>query len=109
MFPAPARDDLWLLYAILVGFDHLLDHLAADGAGLTAGEIAVVTVFQVNADLPWCSFSISKGVGAKFLVTVRQKHHAEFGSSSKFPLRFKMETSTGSSRVASSCISPMKR
>ncbi len=51
MFPAPARDDLWLLYAILVGFDHLLDHLAADGAGLTAGEIAVVTVFQVNADL----------------------------------------------------------
>ena len=39
-----------LLHAVLVGLDHLLDHLAADGTGLTAGEVAVVTVLQVDAD-----------------------------------------------------------
>ena len=38
----------------------VLDHLAADGTGLLAGQIAVVAVLQVNADLPWCSFSILK-------------------------------------------------
>ena len=40
-----------LLHAVLVGLDHLLDHLAADGTGLAAGEFAVVTVLQVDADL----------------------------------------------------------
>ena len=87
----------------------MFDHLAANGTGLTAGQIAIVALLQVDANLPWCSVSISKRFGAKFLVTVRQKHHAEFDSSSKFSLCFKMETSTGSSRVASSRISPIKR
>ena len=36
---------------------HLLDHLAADGAGFAGGQVAVVAVLQVDADLPWCSFS----------------------------------------------------
>ena len=62
---------------------------------------------KIDTLLPWCSFSISKGFEAKFLVTVRQNRHAEFGSSSKFLLCFKMETSTGRARIASSCISPM--
>ena len=39
-----------LLHAVFVCLDHLFDHLAADRAGLTAGELAVVTVFQVDAD-----------------------------------------------------------
>ena len=80
-----------LLQAVLVGLDHLLDHLAAHRAGLLAGQIAVVALLQGDAHLPWCSFSISKGFEAKFLVTVRQNRHAEFGSSSKFLLCFKME------------------
>ena len=37
---------------LLVGFDHLLDHLAADGAGLAGGQVAVVAVLQVDAHLP---------------------------------------------------------
>ena len=41
-----------LLHAVLVGLDHLLDHLAAHGAGLTGGQIAVVALLQVHADLP---------------------------------------------------------
>ena len=36
---------------------HVLDHLAADGAGFAGGQVAVVAVLQVDADLPWCSFS----------------------------------------------------
>ena len=30
---------------------HLLDHLAADGAGLAGSEVAVVALLQVDADL----------------------------------------------------------
>ena len=30
---------------------HLLDHLAADGAGLAGGQVAVVAVLEVDADL----------------------------------------------------------
>ena len=30
---------------------HVLDHLAADGAGFTGGQVTVVTVGQVDADL----------------------------------------------------------
>ena len=36
---------------------HLLDHLAADGAGLAAGEVAVIALLQVDADLTWCVFT----------------------------------------------------
>ena len=40
------------LQRLLVGLDHLLDHLAADRAGLAGGQIAVVAFLQVHADLP---------------------------------------------------------
>ena len=40
------------LQALLVALDHLLDHLAADGTGLTGGQIAVVTFLEVDADFP---------------------------------------------------------
>ena len=33
---------------------HLLDHLAADGACLTGGQVTVVTIGQVDADLGSC-------------------------------------------------------
>ena len=39
---------------------HLLDHLAADGTGLTGGEIAVVALLEVDANLPWCTPVILK-------------------------------------------------
>ena len=39
---------------------HLLDHLAADGTGLAGGQIAVVALLEVDADLPWCTPSILK-------------------------------------------------
>ena len=31
---------------------HLLDHLAADGAGFAGGQVTVVAVGQVHANLP---------------------------------------------------------
>ena len=31
---------------------HLLDHLAADRAGLAAGQVAVVALLEVDTDLP---------------------------------------------------------
>ena len=37
---------------------HVLDHLAADGAGFAGGQVTVVTVGQVHANLPWCLFYI---------------------------------------------------
>ena len=37
---------------------HLLDHLAADGAGLAGGQVTVVAVSQVDADLRGCIFYI---------------------------------------------------
>ena len=52
---APAAKSL--LHAVLVGLDHLLDHLAADGAGLAAGEVAVIALLQVDADFTWCVFT----------------------------------------------------
>ena len=36
---------------------HLLDHLPADAAGLAAGEVAVIALLQVDADLTWCVFT----------------------------------------------------
>ena len=53
-----------LFHALLVSFDHLLDHLAADGTGLAGGQVAVVALLEVDADLPWCSSSILR---AKFI------------------------------------------
>jgi len=49
----PLRDPvifrLFRGYRIFVAFDHLLDHLSADRAGLTRGKIAVVTLVKSNA------------------------------------------------------------
>ena len=42
----------FLLQVALVGLDHLLDHLAADGTGLAGGQVAVVAFLQVDANLP---------------------------------------------------------
>ena len=36
---------------------HLLNHLAADGTGLAGGQVAVVALLEVDADLPWCVFT----------------------------------------------------
>ena len=41
-----------LLQAVLVGLDHLLNHLAAHRTGLLAGQIAVVALLQGDAHLP---------------------------------------------------------
>ena len=41
----------WLLQALLVGLNHLLDHLAADGAGFPGSQVAVVAFLQVHANL----------------------------------------------------------
>ena len=38
----------------------VFDHLAADGAGFPGGQVAVVTVGQVDAHFPWCLFYILK-------------------------------------------------
>ena len=51
---APPQEKLQIL---LVGLDHLLDHLAADRACLAAGQVAVVAVFQVDAHLMRCVFT----------------------------------------------------
>ena len=47
---------IWL-QVLLVGLDHLLDHLAADGAGFAGGQVAVVAVLEVDADFPRRSFT----------------------------------------------------
>ena len=55
--PAPLSVQAPALQALLVGLDHLLDHLAADGTGLAGGQVAVVALLEVDADLPWCVFT----------------------------------------------------
>ena len=49
-----------LLHAVLVSLDHLLDHLTADAAGLTRGQITVVTLLQVDANLGRCTRNIKQ-------------------------------------------------
>ena len=51
-------DFLHLLQTLLVSLDHLLDHLAAHGACLTGGQVAVVAIGQVDTHFPWCHFYI---------------------------------------------------
>ena len=53
----PASGEKDLLQVALVGLDHFLDHLAADGAGFAGGQVAVIAVLQVDADLPRRSFT----------------------------------------------------
>ena len=55
------------LQVLLVALDHLFDHLAADGTGLAGGQIAVVALLEVDADLPWCTPHILKGLFPRFL------------------------------------------
>ena len=101
------------LQALFVGLDHLLDHLAADRAGLAAGQVAVVALLEVDTDLPWCSFSILK-------LHPSAKHpgrHAGFCLTSASPSSVEAETppflphgaSRGSSRSAPPFRSPIKR
>ena len=40
-----------LLHVVLVGLDHLFDHLSADAAGLTGSQITVIALLQVHANL----------------------------------------------------------
>ena len=40
-----------LFHALLVSFDHLLDHLSADRTGLAGGQVAVVTLLEIDAHL----------------------------------------------------------
>ena len=47
---------IWL-QVLLVGLDHLLDHLAAHGTGLAGGQVAVVAFLQVDAHLLRCVFT----------------------------------------------------
>ena len=56
-----------LFHALLVSFDHLLDHLSADRTGLAGGQIAVVALLEVHADLPWCTPNILKSPFAHVL------------------------------------------
>ena len=47
--PLPDVPDLpkcLLLHAFFVGLDHLFDHLAADGARLAGGEVAVIALLK---------------------------------------------------------------
>lgn len=48
------------LQVLLVALDHLFNHLAADRASLAGGQIAVVALLEVDADLPWCTPNILK-------------------------------------------------
>ena len=48
---------LLLLQAVFVCLDHLLDHLATDRACLACGQLAVITVLEVNADFA-CGFHL---------------------------------------------------
>ena len=46
-FPSPEGS---LLHALLVSLDHLLDHLAADGAGFAGGQVAIVALLKIYTD-----------------------------------------------------------
>ena len=55
-----------LLQTLLVSLNHLLDHLAAHGAGLAGGQVTVVAIGQVDADFPWCPFYILNSPDKEF-------------------------------------------
>ena len=52
----PLRRPVFPVEARLSYGAHVLDHLAAHGASLTAGQVAVIALLQVDADLPWCTY-----------------------------------------------------
>ena len=43
-----------VLYGIFVRFNHLFDHLTADGTCFFGGEVAVIALLEVNADFCGC-------------------------------------------------------
>jgi len=47
-----------VLDVVFVLFNHLLNHLAADGACLLGGEVAVVALVEVYAYFPWCTYTL---------------------------------------------------
>jgi len=47
-----------VLNVVFVLLYHLLDHLAADGACLLGGEVAVVALVEVYANFPWCTYTL---------------------------------------------------
>jgi len=59
-WPRPFYAGKKSLQVLLVALNHLLDHLAADGTGLARGEIAVIALLEVDANLPWCTPVILK-------------------------------------------------
>lgn len=42
------------LYGVFIGFDHLFYHLTANGACFLGGEVAVITLLEVDADFSGC-------------------------------------------------------
>ena len=56
---------------------HVLDHLAADGAGLTGGQVAVVALLQVHAHLLRCVFT-SKNRLFSLLKNAKCKKEAKY-------------------------------
>ena len=65
------------LQILLVGLDHLLDHLAAHGTGLTGGQVAVVALLQVHAHLLRCVFT-SKNRLFSLLKNAKCKKEAKY-------------------------------
>ena len=65
------------LQILLVGLDHLLDHLAAYAAGLTRGQVAVVAVLQVDTNLLRCVFT-SKNRIFSLLKNAKCKKEAKY-------------------------------
>ena len=41
----------FLFHAVFISLDHLLDHLSADRTGLAGGQVAVVTLLEIDAHL----------------------------------------------------------
>ena len=46
------RGNLLCAQVVFVGFDHLLNHLTADGTGFAAGELTVVALVELYTNLP---------------------------------------------------------
>ena len=78
MVKKAVRPNVRLLQALFVSLNHLLDHLAADGAGFPGGQVAVVAVGQVDAhflgSLHLEAVHSLTGLGNVQLVVVRVAH-----------------------------------
>ena len=87
--PLPDVPDLpkcLLLHAFFVGLDHLFDHLAADGACLAGGEVAVIALLEVDADFAASilkRFIASCASGTIVLLLLFMFHSPFFGGASR--------------------------